>query len=301
MARLRAAFRPEDAAIIVYLIAISVTVTLFHKGVDHWWVYVLIHSTSVLLLVAWVRYSSRSNNPVIRFFRYWYVIILLAVFYEQIDDFILGMRGHYLDSHIANFEKGLLGFHPSVWMGRFASPPLTEIMNIAYHSYYWLIPLLGLSLYIKRDFIPFRRMVFSVSVAFFISYYGFILFPVEGPRYELAGLYNGPLTGYVVTPFQQWIMKNGDIHGGCMPSSHVAVALVILLLAWSYRRRMAIFLTPLVVGLFIATVYNRYHYVSDVVMGIAVGLVAFYWGKRIYSPKDFSVRTTGSSDSPYSP
>ena len=295
MSRLRGAFRPEDTAIIVYLVTISVTVTLFHKGVDHWWIYVLIHSASVLLIIGWVRYSSRSENPIIRFFRYWYIIFLLTVFYEQIDAFILGMHGHYLDRYIANFEKGLLGFHPSVWMERFASPPVTEIMNIAYNSYYWLIPILGLSLYLKRDFIPFRRMVFSISVAFFISYYGFILFPVVGPRYQLAGLYNGPLTGYVVTPLQQFIMKYGDIRGRCMPSSHVAVALVILLLAWSYRKRMAIFLTPLVIGLSIATVYNRYHYVSDVVMGVVVGLVAFYWGKRVYSPEKFSAKATGSS------
>jgi membrane-associated phospholipid phosphatase len=155
-------------------------------------------------------------------------------------------------------------------------------MKIFYNSYYWLGPLLGISLYFKGELIAFRRTVFSIVTAFFISYLGFVLFPVEGPRYVLSGLYKGPLDGYLVTALQDFIMEVGDIHGGCMPSSHVAVALVVLLLAWVYRKSMAFWMTPFVIMLCISTVYNRYHYVSDVVAGLAVGLFAFWLGAVVY-------------------
>ncbi|MDT8395797.1 MAG: phosphatase PAP2 family protein [bacterium] len=275
-------FRPEDTAFLVYLAGISVFVTLFHNGVQRWWLYVISHAAGAAAVIFFLRYADKHPHPVIRFFRYWYIPLSLAVFYEQIDRFILGLHGRYLDHLIYDFEKALLGIHPSVWMEQFASPVLTEIMKISYNSYYWIGPILGISLYRKGDLIPFRRSIFTISAAFFISYSGFILFPVVGPRYMLSHLYNGPLDGYFVTALQDFIMEHGDIQGGCMPSSHVAVALVVLLLAWTYRRRMAFWMTPLVTMLCISTVYNRYHYASDVVAGVVVGLAVFLWGKRVY-------------------
>jgi membrane-associated phospholipid phosphatase len=278
-------FRPEDTVFLGYLVGISLFVTLFHKGVENWWIYVCVHSVSAGLLVFGLRYASGKTHPFLRFLRHWYIPLFLIVFYEQIDSFILGYHGHYLDHLITGFEKAIMGVHPSVWMERFANPVLTEIMKISYNSYYWMGPILGISLYLERDLIPFRRTVFSLSVAFFVSYFGFIIFPVEGPRYALSHLYKGPLEGYFVTAFQDFIMEHGDIHGGCMPSSHVAVALAVLLLAWTYRRKMARWFTPLVILLCVSTVYNRYHYVSDVVAGAVVGYFAFWWGGKIYGNK----------------
>jgi membrane-associated phospholipid phosphatase len=282
MTRKEAIFRPEDTAFVIYLVAVAVLVTWYHQGVERWWTYVLTHSLGACLIVPWLRFSTGHNHPVIKFFRYWYIPVVLGFFYEQIDGFVLGVHGMYLDHFITGFEKALLGVHPSVWLERVASRPLTEIMKFFYNSYYWLGPLLGISLYYKGDLIPFRRTIFSTSTAFFISYIGFVLFPVEGPRYVLSNLYKGPLEGYVVTALQDYIMEVGDIHGGCMPSSHVAVALVVLLLAWVYRKRMAAWMTPFVTMLCISTVYNRYHYVSDVVAGILVGLFCFWLGGKVY-------------------
>lgn len=275
-------FRPEDTVFLAYLVGISLFVTLFHKGVERWWIYVLVHSVAAGLLVLALRSVPWEGHRLLRFFRYWYIPLFLVLFYEQIDAFILGMHGRYLDSLIVDLEMALFSVNPSVWMEGFANPILNEIMKIAYNSYYWTGPLLGISLYRARDYIAFRRMLFSVSLAFYLSYLGFILFPVEGPRYYLSHLYKGPLDGYLVTALQDFIMEHGDIHGGCMPSSHVAVALVVLLLAWTYRRKWAWWMTPLVILLSVSTVYNRYHYASDVIAGAALGYFCFWWGKKVY-------------------
>ena len=275
-------FRPEDTAFVIYLVMVAVLVTFFHQGVERWWFYVLTHSLAACLVVPWLRFSTGHRHPVIKFFRYWYIPIVLGFFYEQINGFVLGIHGRFLDYIIVDFERALLGLHPSVWLEQFASPPVTEIMKFFYNSYYWLGPVLGVSLYFKGQLLAFRRAVFSIVTAFFISYLGFFLFPVEGPRFVLSDLYKGPLEGYVVTALQDYIMEVGDIHGGCMPSSHVAVALVVLLLAWTYRKKMAVWMTPFVIMLCISTVYNRYHYVSDVAAGIAVGLFCFWLGKKVY-------------------
>ena len=110
-----------------------------------------------------------------------------------------------------------------------------------------------------------------------ISYIGFILFPVRGPRYEFAHLYQGPLTGYIITTIQNFVMKLGSTYGGCMPSSHVAAACVSLIMLLRYARKLIFFIIlPVVFFLCISTVYCRYHYTSDVVAGLLVCLIALY-------------------------
>ncbi len=143
-------------------------------------------------------------------------------------------------------------------------------------------------------------MVFASAVAFYISYLGFIFLPVEGPRYALAALHQIEIKGFVFAPLAQWIVKVGGLRGGCMPSSHVAVACVVFVFCYKYSRRLFYFLGPLILSLFVGTVWGRFHYLSDVVAGILVGVVSLYlaakiegvWrrGKKIaLEEKDFSL------------
>ena len=94
-------FRPEDTVFLAYLVGISVFVTLFHKGVDQWWIFALTHSLAAGLLVLALRQVPWEKNGALRFLRYWYIPLFLILFYEQIDSFILGMHGRYLDHLIA--------------------------------------------------------------------------------------------------------------------------------------------------------------------------------------------------------
>jgi len=143
-------------------------------------------------------------------------------------------------------------------------------------------------------------MVFASAVAFYISYLGFIFFPVEGPRYALSTLHQVPIKGFVFVPLTQWVVKVGGLHGGCMPSSHVAIACVVFVFTYRYTRRLFYLLGPLILSLFIGTVWGRFHYFLDVLAGILVGIFSLYlidkmehfWRKRedyAFEEKDFSL------------
>jgi membrane-associated phospholipid phosphatase len=55
------------------------------------------------------------------------------------------------------------------------------------------------------------------------------------------------------------------------PSGHTAVSLMCLYYAWKMREnKLFAVLIPVVTGLLISTVYLRYHYVIDVIAGIAL-------------------------------
>jgi membrane-associated phospholipid phosphatase len=108
-------------------------------------------------------------------------------------------------------------------------------------------------------------------VAYYVSYLGFIVFPVEGPRFARAGSHQVAINGGFFTSLAQGLIDMAGIQGAAMPSSHVAVALVVLVYARRHHRLLYWVLSPLVVSLFVATVYGRFHYVSDVAAGILVG------------------------------
>ena len=67
-----------------------------------------------------------------------------------------------------------------------------------------------------------------------------------------------------------------------MPSSHVGVALVILMYSFRQSRTTGWLLLPLNVGLALGTVWGRFHYVSDVIVGAGLGAMCTLLVWRYY-------------------
>jgi membrane-associated phospholipid phosphatase len=69
------------------------------------------------------------------------------------------------------------------------------------------------------------------------------------------------------------VIDKGAVRGGCMPSSHFGVALVLTMYNIRYFRRWSWIMIFLTLGLAIGTVWGRFHYVSDVIVGGLIGLI----------------------------
>jgi len=130
---------------------------------------------------------------------------------------------------------------------------------------------LGVGLFFSHKIKEFDDLLFTSAVAYYISYLGFILFPVEGPRFALVSSYQVEINGGFFTSLAHGLIDVAGIRGGAMPSSHVAVALVVLVYARRHHRILYYVLSPLIASLLISTVYGRFHYISDVVAGLLVG------------------------------
>jgi membrane-associated phospholipid phosphatase len=156
------------------------------------------------------------------------------------------------------------------------TPWLTELLKFSYFSYYFIVFVPALYFYFANKQKIFNEQMETIAIAFYISYIGFILFPVRGPRYELAYLHTVSLDGYFFTRLQDFVMKHGSTYGGCMPSSHVAVACVSWRVINVHFRKISYYLLPLVILLCFSTVYHRYHYFSDVFAGLLVAWLSLY-------------------------
>jgi len=243
----------------------------------------------ILLLAALDRRAP--GRSLFNFLHAFMPIIIVAMIFNSLGDIIPFIRHQYYDDVLIRIDHMLFAAHPTVWMERFNSAPLTAVLQIAYISYYGMPIALGTLLYLRDRRVEFETAVFTILLCFYLSYIGYMLFPAVGPRFTLNYLQT---TDLHAGPLIQWMQQslNSLEHNktDAFPSGHTAVALVTLFFAWKYQQR-ALFrvLVPAVSALIVSTVYLRYHYVVDVISGMLLALLTIFissWTHRLFSGLD---------------
>ena len=188
------------------------------------------------------------------------------------------------DPFIHQFELAIFGIHPTVYLQRFATPLLTEIMSFGYFSYYLIF------LFPPFIFYFFRRqgaspLIFGMSLAYYFCFILFVLIPVAGPRFTLADKYSVPLIGYFLPETQARMMAKFALRGAAFPSSHVAMVMASSFIVKRYMPWLFKIIFPLSIMVALGAVYGRYHYATDVVAGGIVGIVSALITYKVYQEK----------------
>jgi membrane-associated phospholipid phosphatase len=105
---------------------------------------------------------------------------------------------------------------------------------------------------------------------------GYLLVPAIGPIYTLRNQYTVPLQ-QAVGLFNHEIdfMNFARIRRDVFPSMHVAISFVVWLYAYRNSRKLFWLLTPLILSLWLSTLYLHYHYLVDVVAGLVLAPLSF--------------------------
>lgn len=253
-----------------YFLGLGILIFALRQRVPAWPQFLAVHAAClaiILLLAAGARRRRLWN-----FLHDWYPLVAFIVCFEEIARLSFLFVDHWQDGYLLALEARLFPVPPTVWLQQLASPGFTELMELGYSSYFLMLMMVGSLLYRRADRRPFRDVMAASVLSYFFCYAVFLLFPTEGPAHTLA--HTTPVRG---GPFH-WavllIQRLGGVHGNAFPSSHVAAGVVALIFAWRYAPRLGAALTPLVLLLCAGAVYDGYHYLSDVVAGIAVGAVA---------------------------
>jgi membrane-associated phospholipid phosphatase len=199
-------------------------------------------------------------------------VISLPIIFNSLGALIAGIHPTTFDTQLIAIDHAIFGVHPTVWLERFINPLLTGLLQFAYISYYFIPLSLGVVLIAKGRFGEFEEVLFGILLCFYLSYIGYLLVPAIGPRFTLSHLQTGGLQG---SPFIEMIQDTLNAleknKTDAFPSGHTAVSLMCLYYAWKMREnKLFAVLIPVVTGLLISTVYLRYHYVIDVIAGIAL-------------------------------
>jgi membrane-associated phospholipid phosphatase len=265
-----------DRLYFLYFVCASAGLLLRPSRVSSWnsWLFV-----NFLCLVALgLLVHNRQRSPAWECLHDWYPLLMFIVCFEEVSHLSFLLRDAWQDHYLLRFEAWLFPVPPTVWLGRLGSPLVTELMELGYFSYFLLFLIVGGVLYGRENKRAFRQVTDATALSYLICYAVFVLFPTEGPAYTLAPQHNFQLPGG--GPFHWAVMliqTNAGVHGNAFPSAHVAGAVVALIFAWRHSPKLGLWLTPLVILLCLGAVYDRYHYLSDVVAGVAVGAIPAAW------------------------
>lgn len=278
----RVRFLPADIATLAYLLVLSLLILIWHQNLKDWYLFLIYNLAFCLVILAIIYLWSDAERGWRKFLRHLYPMLLFTFLYEETGYLVHLIVPNWLDLWVNKLELGLFGVYPTVALEKISFPVLNDFMSLGYISYYFLLPVLGINLYWKKKIKEIDYFLFTTCVTFYISYLGFIFFPVEGPYKNLLTLHSQSLEGYIFTPFAQYIIDNAAIHGGCMPSSHVAVALIVLIFAFKYTKVLRWVMTPFVLTLFVSTFYCRFHYLTDMVAGLLIGWAVFIISQPLF-------------------
>jgi membrane-associated phospholipid phosphatase len=198
--------------------------------------------------------------------------------------------GRYFDEIIIGWEQAVFGGQPSRdWAVVLPSLPLSEAFHAAYLSYYFIIFIPPLLVFLRRGREEFRFAVFAIMLSFFAHYLFFIFFPVQGPRYLFAPPTGGIETGFFYQSAHA-VLEAGSSQGAAFPSSHVGVSVTQTLVTLRLLPALAPAVGILTLGLALGAVYGGFHYAIDALAGLLLGVVIF----RVAGPLFRRLSPTGA-------
>jgi membrane-associated phospholipid phosphatase len=202
----------------------------------------------------------------------WFPLLVLPVLYAMIPR--TAIAAGPFDSAIQHWDRVIFRSDAArTFAGEAPWKPLSELLHAAYLSYYAIIFVPPLVMYLRGDMGAFARTVSAFAVAMSVCFAVFCLLPVEGPRYlwpPPSGVPDGPFRRIALL-----ILEKGSSRGTAFPSSHEAIALATSLSSVSWDRRVGLSLLFLAILLGLGAVYGGFHYGSDMVFGSLVGVAAW--------------------------
>lgn len=181
----------------------------------------------------------------------------------------------WFDDTIIRFETTFTGIELSHWLERFVHPALTEWMMFSYVIYIPLLPFTAWICYRCAGEHAVYEYILALLGVNLLCDAGFVLFPVASQLFYDPGQYSVALTGGPFTMAAEWVRATQHFPGGSLPSPHNAAGTVVLLTLWRHHRRWAYAFLPMLVCILPSTVYGRFHYISDGLLGIAIGIAVF--------------------------
>jgi len=223
-------------------------------------VYVILLCIAFLRPAAWVSIT-----------RDWLPLAVVLLAYREMGWLAQPHASALLESHWIVWDRVLLRGGVKAAIELFG-PVLPSILEIAYSLVYTLAPLSIAVLYLSgyRDHIDRFLFVFILTVL--LCYAQFPFWPSEPPRVLFSGQ-DTPAYDTVFRHFNLWMLGKYGIHTSVFPSAHVAGAFAA---AFGMRqaapaRKCAnglLLLTAILIA--VATVYGRYHYASDAMVGFLI-------------------------------
>ena len=191
------------------------------------------------------------------------------------------------DGALLRADRWLFGETPSVFLEPVLTPWLTEALLIGYLSYFLILAIPLVLLWVYRDRETHEEYARALTLLFVCNLGFYLLVPAIGPRFELLHAYKAPLHGVLFGDRIRDIFLKTPFFRDCFPSGHTAATL--LALSFTRRKLPGYFWAALPAGSLCvaATVLCRFHYAVDLLAALPLWWFALSASKYL-KPETFA-------------
>lgn len=285
-----------DFIVHIYNLSIALFILFNISKYDYLWKLFILHIGLIFILQGIILARNRLKKEWLNFLMFFLPLILLTFFHYETGLLNQIIFPKFFDEVIQKVDLTIFGILPNRVLSKiFPYDTIHQAFHFFYFTYYFLLFIPVLAVYLKErnnlegninstnqnlcKFKSTQNMLFVILFVMFICYWIFIIFPVAGPTAERSYLF--PDAGGFIS-IMNYLFKVGDLDGGAMPSSHVAVSLAVVLLSYKYLSKYFTIILIDFILLTISTVYCSYHYAIDVICGLAVGGLLYYLGEMVF-------------------
>lgn len=261
----------------------------------------LAYNLGIIIFIFVTAYTdSQVNNKFIFYIHRLYPLFFILFIYSQIQTFLDIYNPELYDDILIEIDRFIFGTDPTVLLADYSHPLLTEYLQIAYFSFYFLPVLHGAELLINGKYDKYDNFASIVLFTFYFSYLLYLYFPAVGPRFMLHdfSLLNYELPGIFLTEHIREIINAGGgipknaiepllyVNRDCMPSGHTMITFITIGMVFVNKSRFRYLILIVGISLIFATVYLRYHYVIDLIAGLALSLPIFIFRNVFFENKN---------------
>ncbi len=173
LARLRGVtqyLHSADILMIGFVTILSAIDIVFAGRIPLWWLMVAVNIvlTGFIIWLGFARHSC--GYKVLRYVHDWYVAPMVFVSFKELYFMIKPLHfGRDYDDVLIAIDRWMFGVDPTHWIQQFAHPWLTELLQIAYTSFFFLFILLGYEIYRRKTYDMFHFFLFTCAYGFFLS------------------------------------------------------------------------------------------------------------------------------------
>ena len=246
----------------------------------------LVYASFLLIAALLIYLSSRVTLPANAGhqwawrFRLLYYPIVMNVAYMNLAPVVAKIhRGPLLDSVLLRIDSLLIGPNLSLGLESHIHPLLTEFLSFCYMLY---IPYLVFSMlwYFFGALPLLKRFYLGLFTIYGLGFLGYTFVPAAGPYLAMTREFHVPFTGWHFTEWNAAMVRYGSNGVDVFPSLHCAVSSYMLFFdRWYKKWRFRLYALPCV-GLWFSTIYLRYHYFIDVLVGFALSAAVLYLTRR---------------------
>jgi membrane-associated phospholipid phosphatase len=207
------------------------------------------------------------------------IVAVLMELYQSLAEPAFLVMGHGFDGSLAAIDRALLfGRDPALLAAPFAHGVTLELFSFVYFIF---VPYLWFSIFLgclgrptgERD-----AFVLGLAVTYALAYLGYLFVPSRGPVEWYA--FAAPLAG---GRFHDLVLRSVAATGGnhgAFPSLHVGASTYLCLFDLRNNPLRGLTYLPIVVLIAVSTVLLRYHYLVDILTGLAIATLAFAVAQR---------------------